>query len=159
MFCEKCGKELQEGWTACPSCGAEMKKKDGNAVSNSEVNKKMRGTSNAPMVLGIVGGALGIPSALCSGMCASMIGSMESEELAGELGSFYLIGILAGAIISIVFACQSRKNPKMAGIMLIIATIIMGLLSAVTYNLLGIVSAILTLIAAILSFVQKKEYV
>lgn len=158
MFCKKCGKELQEGWTACPSCGAEMGKKDGNSNLNSE-SKKKRGTSNAPMVLGIVGGALGIPSALCSGMCASMIGSVESAELAGELGSFYLIGILLGSIIAIVFSCQSRKNPKLAGIMLIVATGIIGILSLVTYNLLGIIAAILTLIAAILSFVQKKEYV
>ncbi|SHJ99381.1 zinc-ribbon domain-containing protein [Hespellia stercorisuis] len=159
MFCKKCGKEVQEGWSVCPNCG--------EAVPNSKVTEKpetikkseekVRGTSNAPIILGITGGALGLPSALCSSMCSGMVGAMDSAESANELGSFYLVGMLIGSVIAIVFACYSRKAPKTAGIMLIVATIMIGGLSVFSFNLLGIISAILTLIAGIICFLQKKN--
>lgn len=157
MFCKKCGKEVKEEWTSCPNCGEPLPY---NASGNSGEKKrteKMRGTSNAPIILGVLGGAIGLPSALCSSMCSSAVGAMESAESASELGSFYLGGILIGSIIAIVFSCFSRKSPKLAGVMLILATLIIGILSTATFNMLGIIAAILTLIGGILALVQKKE--
>lgn len=161
MFCKRCGKEVQEEWSACPNCGETIEKNVSKAKNektniNNENDKKARGTSNAPIILGIVGGALGIPSALCSGMCASMVGSTVEES--NELGSFYLYGILIAAVIAIIFACVSRKNPKLAGVMLVVATLIMGILTVASFNLLGIISTVLVLIAGIICFIQKKDY-
>ena len=34
---------------------------------------KKRGTSSAPIVLGVVSGVLGLPSAFCSGMCGAAV--------------------------------------------------------------------------------------
>ncbi len=157
MFCKKCGKELKEEWTSCPNCGEPLPYNASADKGKEKKAEKTRGTSNAPIILGILGGALGLPSALCSSMCSSAVGAMESTAAANELGSFYLNGILIGSIIAIVFACFSRKSPKLSGIMLIVATLIIGILSTVTFNILGIIAAILTLIGGILALVQKKE--
>ncbi|WP_196894929.1 DUF4064 domain-containing protein [Aureivirga marina] len=45
-----------------------------------------KGTSSAPMILGIIGGVLGIPSALCAGACGTAVGAMaNSQEQINEL--------------------------------------------------------------------------
>ena len=119
---------------------------------------KVRGTSNAPMVLGIVGGALGLPASLCSGLCAAV-----TEELTDSSGSglteFYLYGTAIISIALIVVSCFSKKSPKVVGILMLLGTVWGGLLFVVTGNILGIIAMILTLIGGILSLVQKTEVV
>lgn len=119
---------------------------------------KERGTSNAPLVLGVVGGALGLPSSLCSGVCAAAVEGM-TDSVGSGLTEFYLYGTAIISVLLIVFACNTKKHPKGAGILLLLGTLAGGILFAVTYNILGIISMVLTLLAAILSFVQKKEIV
>ena len=48
-----------------------------------------RGTSLAPMILGIIGGVLGIPSALCSSLCAGIMAGAVVET--GGSGGFYSV--------------------------------------------------------------------
>lgn len=118
---------------------------------------KMRGTSTAPIVLGIVGGVLDLPFALCSGACVAGIVSMEDSNYSSTVGNIWIaVGVIAG-IIAIVFACMAKKNPKLAGIMLIISTVMSALCFFPTLNIMGFIATILTLIGAILCFTQKKE--
>lgn len=114
--------------------------------------EKSRGTSNAPMVLGIVGGVLGIPGSLCSGVCAAGI------TASGEVGEFYLYIGLIGSVLGLVFGILSKKMPIASGIGMLVATAFVCL-TLLTFSFLNMVTVILFLIGAILSFVQKKETV
>ncbi len=116
---------------------------------------KERGTSNAPVVLGIVGGVLGLPSALCSGACAAAVDAGADSGLT----EFYLYGCAIISIALIVVACFTKKSPKLAGILMLILTVCGVVLFGVTVNILGVIAMVLTLIGAILSIVQKKETV
>jgi len=131
----------------------------------NETQKKTVGTSSAPVVLGIIGGVLNLPASLCSAACAGGMTGMvtedveEAEELAAAAASSYMgLGIIAG-IVAIVFACLSKKHWKLSGIVLLIAAILSLFTAGTTFNVLGIISAILILIGAVLCFTQKKEEV
>lgn len=117
---------------------------------------KVRGTSNAPLVIGVVGGALGLPASFCSGLCAAAV-----EGGTGDTGltEFYLYGTAIISIALLIISCFSKKSPKMAGILMLIGTIVGFVLFGVTLNMLGIIAMILTLIGGILSLTQKKEVV
>lgn len=117
---------------------------------------KERGTSNAPIVLGVVGGALGLPASICSGMCAAAVEGGTGES---GLTSFYLIGTAIISIALIIISCFTKKSPKTAGILMLIGTLCGLALFACSFNILGIIAMVLTLIGGILSIVQKKEVV
>ena len=120
---------------------------------------KVRGTSSAPIVLGIVGGVIGLPGAICAGACAAGVMSLSGDSaLVNEVGNFYLACGIIGAIAAIVFGALSKRFPKIAGFGLLIAAVL-SLITLFTFNFISLISAILILIAAILSFVQKKEII
>ncbi len=59
MFCKKCGKEIQEDWTVCPNCGAEIKEMKGEKketkegfqnVSNNTDKKKKKSFSKKKLI-------------------------------------------------------------------------------------------------------------
>ncbi len=116
---------------------------------------KVRGTSNVPLVLGIVGGALGLPSSICSSVCAGVF------DTGGEIGlaGFYLYGTAITSIALIVVSCLKKKIPKFAGGLMLLGTALGGFLFACSFNILGIIAMLLTLIGGILSLVQKTEVV
>ena len=116
---------------------------------------KVRGTSNAPLVLVIVGGVLRLPAAICSGVCAAAVDMGEDSGLT----EFYLYGTAIISIALIVLACFTKKSPMLAGILMLLCTACGVILFAVTMNLLGIIAMVVTLIGGILSLVQKKEAV
>lgn len=122
---------------------------------------KKRGTSTAAIVLGIVGGAIDLPAALCSGVCAGVtmaVAEAGDEASSAAAGTYTGLGIAAG-IIAIVFGCFAKKSPILAGLMLLVATVLEAICALPTVNIFGIAGAILTLISAIICFVQKKEEV
>ena len=97
---------------------------------------KVRGTSNAPMILGIIGGVLGIPGSICSGACAAGLTSLSegaTTEVTNAAGNTFMI----------------------IGLMLV-ATVLVGI-TLVTFSFLNLAVVILFLIGAIISFTQKKE--
>lgn len=118
---------------------------------------KVKGTSTAAMVLGVVGGVLDLPFALCSGVCAgAAMGMGDETELVEFATNFYLgLGVVAG-IIAIIFGCMAKKAPKLAGGMLIFSTLLSLVCFGFTWNFAGLIATALTLIGAILCFTQKK---
>lgn len=132
------------------------------------LSERMRGTSVAPIVLGLVGGVLDIPSALCVGACyAGIAGSalqntgVGAEAAASAFGgaalAILVLGVVGG-IISIIFGCLSKRNPTLSGIMMIISSVMVFavvLLSAFS-AVLSIAGAICSLVGGILALVQEK---
>ena len=74
-----------------------------------------RGTSLAPMILGIIGGVLGIPSALCSSLCAGIMAGAVVET--GGSGGFYSVLsylFLIAPIVGLVAGILAKRTPKKA---------------------------------------------
>lgn len=110
--------------------------------------------SNTPMILGIIGGILGLPTAICSGACAAIIDNAANNTVENAVSLFWigLIGTLIGLVSSFLY----KSNPKVWGAMMLLA----GVLSAITlvsFNLLSAVIAILFLIGGLISISQKKS--
>lgn len=122
---------------------------------------KTKGTSNVPMIMGIIGGVLGIPASYCSGACATFLGAMDEASsgttgTAEELGSFYLWMGLFGAAFGLIGGLMGKKTPVPAGVTMLLATFMSGF-TLIAGNLLALIVAILFLIGGIFCFTQKKE--
>lgn len=120
---------------------------------------KKRGTSSAPMILGIIGGILGLPGAICAGACAVGVTSIDTANTAAEvsqIGNFYVVVGLIGAILGLVFGILSKRFPRLSGIVMIISAIFAGF-TMIAGNMLALIIAILFLIGGCLSLSQKKE--
>ena len=123
---------------------------------------KKIGTSNIPMIMGIIGGVLGVPAAYCSGACAACIGAVDEAQGGGstadELGSTYLWMGIIGAALGLIGGLLGKKLPMPAGIIMIIATFLSGF-TLIAGNMLALIVAILFLLGGIFCFTQKKEEV
>lgn len=120
---------------------------------------KTRGTSNVPMILGIIGGVLGLPSAVCAGACSAGIGSIDNTTAqAVAEGNTFMIIALIGAILGLVFSLLAKKYPVLSGIMMIIATFLAGI-TVIIGNMFALVVSILFLIGAVFCFTQRKEVI
>lgn len=116
-----------------------------------------KGTSNIPLVMGIIGGVLGIPASFCSGACAACIGVISSGgPTPDELGSFYLNMALMGAVIGLVGGILGKKMPTLAGILMLLAAFMSGY-TLIVGNMSALIIAILFLLGGAFCFAQKKE--
>ncbi|WP_353168200.1 DUF4064 domain-containing protein [Flavobacterium sp.] len=115
--------------------------------------------SNAPMILGIIGGILGLPAAICSGACAAGLSTLAdgaTKQSTDNSGSAFLwIGLIA-AILGLVSAFLYKKDSKKWGVMMIIAGLLSGV-TLVTFNLLSFIVCILFLIGGVISLTQKNQ--
>lgn len=121
----------------------------------NETNK----ISNAPMILGIIGGIIGLPAAVCSGACAAGLSSLaenaSEQSVSNTADTFMWIGLIA-AILGLISAFLYKKNTKTWGILMIVAGLMSGI-TLVTFNLLSFVVCILFLIGGIISLTQKRN--
>lgn len=114
--------------------------------------------SNVPMILGIIGGILGLPAAVCSGACAAGFSSMAegtTTQSAADTGTVFLWIGLISAILGLVAAFMYKKNTKTWGILMIIAGVL-SCITLMTFNILSLIVAALFLIGGIVSLNQKK---
>jgi len=121
---------------------------------------KKRGTSNVPMIMGIIGSILQLPGAICAGACAAGIGGAagSSQSSINETASTYMILGIIAALLGFIFGLMGKKSPVVAGVGLLVATVLSGI-TLITFNFFSLVAVILFLIGAIFAFVQKKEEV
>ena len=110
-----------------------------------------KGTSVLPLVMGLVGGVLAIPSAVCSGACAA---GLARDEMAGNI--FMGLGIVGG-VFGIIGGILGKPLPIPSGILLLLGVIFLAVPSFMTLKLLGIICVILVLLGAIFAFTQKKQ--
>ena len=114
--------------------------------------------SNTPMILGIIGGILGLPAAICSGACAAGLSTLAdgaTKQFIDDAGNAFLWIGLISALIGLVSAFLYKRNPKGWGAMMLLAGILSGV-TLITFNFLSFVVCILFLIGSIISLTQKK---
>ena len=119
-----------------------------------------RGTSDIPLVMGIIGTVLNVPATTCAATCGGIIsgcskivGSDTGEDL-GNLMVF--VGLISG-LSGLVGGIYAKKNPNAGGTLLIIATLFAGIEAITTFNLFSLIVFVIFLIGAIYSFI-KTEY-
>ena len=131
------------------------------AIKMKQTNMAKKGTSNVPMIMGIIGGVLGVPAAFCSGACAACIGAFSdaskgTTNQTSELGNFYLWMGIIGAIAGLIGGILGKKFPVPAGVIMLLATFKSGI-TLIAGNLLALIVAILFLLGGAFCFTQKKE--
>jgi hypothetical protein len=122
---------------------------------------QMRGTSNAPLILGIIGSVLMIPGIFCSA-CAGGIGGALSSGSGAGFESGVMKGMLLGIlplILGFAGAATGKSKPMFSFIFLLIAALIAGAHWFMTLftDLFCLAALILYLIGAIMALAQKKE--
>lgn len=117
--------------------------------------------SNTPMILGIIGGILGLPAAICSGACAAGISSLASSgnsTTSSETGNTFLwIGLIA-AILGLVSAFLYKKAPKKWGIIMLIAGLLSGV-TLITFNILSLIVTVLLIVGGAIALSQKNTVI
>ncbi|MBS1587520.1 MAG: DUF4064 domain-containing protein [Bacteroidetes bacterium] len=115
--------------------------------------------SSAPMILGIIGGVIGLPSAVCSGACAAGISSMASnttkEEAASTGNTFMWIGLI-GAILGFIAAFLYKRKPGTWGLMMLIAGLL-SLINLVSLNMMALIPGTLFIIGGAIALSQKNR--
>jgi len=116
----------------------------------------VQGKSKVPMILGIIGGVLGIPSAYCGGVCAGtadIIATGGASDGGDAMGTFMILGLL-GAVLGLVGGIQAQKNPKRSGYLMIAGALMSGI-TVLGANMLALLPAILFAIGAYFSLKQE----
>lgn len=124
--------------------------------------------SNAPMILGIIGGVLGLPAAICSGACAAGLSTLaqankatqsaQSMESAESLVQAFLWFGLVAVILGLTSAFLYKKNPKRWGAVMLLAGILSGV-TLITFNFLSLITCLLFLIGGAIAVAQNKPAV
>jgi VIT1/CCC1 family predicted Fe2+/Mn2+ transporter len=119
---------------------------------------KKRGTSSAPIVLGIIGGMVGFPSAILGGGCAACVETIGTKGSApeGSLTVTILLLGLIGSVLGFFSGVLSKTSPVGAGVGMILAAVVAGI-TAFLGNVLAFLVAMLFLIGGFVSIFQKKE--
>lgn len=119
---------------------------------------KQNQVSNTPMVLGIIGGVLGLPAAICSGACAAGLSTLAegaTEKASQDAGNVFMwLGLIA-ALLGLVSAFLYKKNPKGWGAMMLLGGIIAGI-TLVTFNFLSLTVCVLLLIGGLIAITQNS---
>ncbi|MEE3034936.1 MAG: hypothetical protein VX325_03720 [Bacteroidota bacterium] len=141
-----------------------------------------RGTSNVPLIMGIVGAVLSIPNTLCAvcggaiagGMAGGMAGMAEDgvinpDELgavgdaaaaAAEAGAMNAMYIAIGAsLLALIAGILGKSKPTFAGIGMLVAAGLLMFQTLASFNILAFSIAVLYVIGGIIAFTQKKEVV
>lgn len=113
MFCGSCGKEINEGATFCPNCGAAIKPK--SAATNTQPNGNFQQSFNAQQLMsgitsnpnlnifGIIAGVILLLSAFLPFASISVFGSSMSVSLIdGGDGVIVIILALVGIVFSVL---------------------------------------------------------
>ncbi|MEG1498936.1 DUF4064 domain-containing protein [Chryseobacterium sp.] len=114
--------------------------------------------SNVPMIMGIIGGVIGLPAAICSGACAAGMSSLadnSTEQVTNDAGNTFMwLGLIA-AILGLTCAFLYKKNPKLWGAIMLFAGVLSGI-TLITFNFLSLIECVLFLIGGLLALFQKK---
>lgn len=118
---------------------------------------KQKGTSDVPLILGIIGTVLNIPAAMCGAACGAVVSALENASDTGSSigNSIIAISVIAG-LSGLIGGILAKPNPTLGGILMIIATIFSGLEILGGGGILAFMVFILYLIGSIFCFIQKK---
>ena len=118
-----------------------------------------RGTSEVPMIMGILGAVMTIPGIICAGMCAAA-GSTAEVLATGQssgVGSFWMILNIAAAVLGLFFGITSKSTPRTSGVFMLSAAALTLVISFLTLNWMwGLMAVACFAIGGAISLTQDK---
>lgn len=115
-----------------------------------------RGTSNAPLILGIVGAFISLPNILCASTCGAIVGAGATDSFGG-LGLGATLGFIP-VFLGFIAAFFGKSKPTFCAVSMFICaaiSLITVILTAFT-SLFGWAALIIFIIAGIMALVQEK---
>jgi len=114
------------------------------------MGKQYRGTSSAPLILGIIGFVLSLPAILCAGVCA---------VASAGIGTAGLVFFILAGIIGLIFGILAKSQPVISGIFLLVAAFfaLLAIIFCPIQWFWGLIILILFLIGGIVSLNNKEE--
>lgn len=114
-----------------------------------------RGTSNAPLILGIIGALVSLPGLLCAGACGAMLSLGGGNALGGMV---FVVGFIP-VVVGFVSAFFGKSNPVIAGVGLLTSAVFSFIFLVMTgfTDLFAWAALILFIVGGILAFTQKME--
>ena len=110
-YCPNCGKEIEEGWTTCPGCGAKLnEKKDGKTASVRVENKNIA----TMIILSIV--TCGIYGIIWFINMVNDVNTVCQDEQSSQSGgTVFLLTLITCGIYGIYYFYQCGKRMEKAG--------------------------------------------
>lgn len=138
MFCRNCGKQLEDGWSVCPDCGAEVR-------SEAQTSPSYQMNQTYQMYQPIQGEPPKQQETVCQGMSvASLV-----LGIVGLVLSCIVIGVvpcIIGAVLSLVALVKQDRKSGIA---------IAGFITSVTGILVAVVMFLIFILGDIGSFESK----
>ena len=108
------------------------------------------------MIMGVIGGVIGLPAAVCAGACVAGLSSLsESTQDASDLGSFYLWMGVIGALLGLYAGIIGKSKSKLSAVLFLAGGFLSGI-TMIAGNMLALIVLILFLIGAGFSFKNSK---
>ena len=120
----------------------------------------MKGTSNVPLILGIIGAVLMLPGLICAVICGGAVDTLAAYggTITGASISAWVFGGTP-IVTGIIGGVKGKTGPTLSFILLLVSTVLAGVgwyLTAFS-SLFHLGALICFLIGAIIAKVQKME--
>ena len=120
----------------------------------------MKGTSNAPLILVIIGAILMLPGLMCAVVCSGLAdyGAAVSRHGGGYTFFAFIFGA-APIVTGFIGAFKGKTNPRFSFILLLVSAVCAGIgwcFTAFT-SLFHLAALVLFIVGAIFAKVQKME--
>jgi hypothetical protein len=116
---------------------------------------KQRGTSNVPLIMGIIGAVLMLPALFCSACAAGVAAGMGEGDATAIL---MIIGVLP-IVLGIVGGVKGKSSPIVSMALLLAAAVLalIGWILVAFTSMFHLAALILFIIGGIMAKVQKME--
>lgn len=103
MYCVKCGKEIKDGSSFCPECGAAQPNENSSERSNSHTQAGLKASYNILCIIGLVvsGISLLFPLIGIAGFILSLIGFKNVKKTGGKGRELAIVGMVVGIVMII----------------------------------------------------------
>jgi len=119
-----------------------------------------RGTSDVPLVMGIIGTVLNIPATLCAATCGAIVSGvskMAGSESGSDLGNLIIFIAVVSGFSGLVGGILAKSSPNTGGTFLLIAALLSGIEVITIANFISFIVFILFLIGSIYAFTKTTD--
>ena len=157
VYCNKCGKEIADGSTFCPECGATQEIATQTQASPAEPSAEKVKGETAKLVIGIISMVLFLIIALQS--CVAGFGNAlaDNGEISGSAGFMLAIFMMIAGIVAV--ATRKKHSGNMACFVLYLIGGLLGITNAGSYKDLNVWAVLCFIFGAVflVFYISEKK--